>query len=252
MNREELYRITKDAVRDEELTSAEIPAIDLYVDQIINLVADKLKTGSERYQDRQLTKTMINNYSKDGLITPVKGKKYNKEQIMQILTIYTLKHTLSIGEIKRMLDGAYATEGFDGAALTELYDRHIAMKKDNRETSQAILDQLLEKYELDIENERDFMLAVSSLLSLGNFLRQMAQALIDVKYPHPEPEEDKDKDKEKDKEKEKKEEKKEKKDKEEKEKNKEKEKKEKKEKKEEKKRSEENDTERSESSEDQT
>lgn len=229
MNREELYRITKDAVRDEELTSAEIPAIDLYVDQIINLVTDKLKTGSERYADRQLTKTMINNYSKDGLITPVKGKKYNKEQIMQILTIYTLKHTLSIGEIKRMLDGAYATDGFDGSSLTELYDRHIAMKRDNRETSQEILNQLLDKYDLNIENERDFMLTVSSLLSLGNFLRQMAQALIDVKYPQPETEEDK----------EKKEEKKEKKDKDEKDKDKEKakekEKKEKKEKKEEKK-----------------
>ena len=96
MNREELYRITKDAVRDEELISSEIPAIDLYVDQIINLVSEKLKGGSERYRERQLTKTMINNYSKDGLITPVKGKKYNKEQIMQILTIYTLKPTLSI------------------------------------------------------------------------------------------------------------------------------------------------------------
>ena len=183
MNREELYRIVEDAVRDEELTSAEIPAIDLYVDQIINLVAEKLTHGSQRYADRQLTKTMINNYSKDGLITPVKGKKYNKEQIIQILTIYTLKNTLSIGEIKRMLHGAYATDGFDGDALIDVYDGHLAIKRENREFAQQILESLLEKHELDVEQNHDLMLTVSSLLSLSAFLRQMAQAMIEATYP---------------------------------------------------------------------
>ena len=124
MNREELKRLVSDAVNDAELKSSDIPAVDLYVDQIIKLHSDRLKEGSERFYDRQLTKTMINNYAKDRVITPVKGKKYTKEQIIQILLIYTLKGTLSIGEIKRMLDGAYAIEGFDGAALTELYDKY--------------------------------------------------------------------------------------------------------------------------------
>lgn len=82
MEKEELYQIAKDAVNEAELKSDEIPAIDLYVDQIINLVAEKLKQSSERFHERQLTKTMINNYSKDGLITPVKGKKYTKEQVI--------------------------------------------------------------------------------------------------------------------------------------------------------------------------
>ena len=110
MNNEQLNGIVLDALNDAELRSSEIPNIDLYVDQIINLTSEKLKDGSERYAERQLTKTMINNYSKDGIITPVKGKKYNKEQILQMLTVYTLKGTLSIGEIKRLILGAYETE----------------------------------------------------------------------------------------------------------------------------------------------
>ena len=185
MDREELYRIARDAVREEELTGDEIPAIDLYVDQIINLVSDKLRTGSERYRDRQLTKTMINNYSKDGLIAPIKGKKYNKEQIIQILTVYTLKNTLSIGQIKRLLDGAYSIEGFDGEALTEVYDRHLEIKRSNRDYTLEILDGLMERQGLDTDDEREFMLLVGSLLSLSAFLRQTAQAMIDVKYPIP-------------------------------------------------------------------
>jgi len=206
MDRNELYRIAEDAVRDEELTSKEIPAIDLYVDQIINLVSDKLKTGSERYYDRQLTKTMINNYSKDGLITPVKGKKYNTEQIVQILSVYTLKSNLSIGEIKRLLQGAYGIEGFDGEDLTEIYDRYLAIKRDNRAYSREILDHLMKEHQLNVEDEREFMLIVGSLLSLSGFLRQTAQAMIDARYPLPDPDEEKTKakeDKEKDKEKEK-------------------------------------------------
>ena len=183
MNIDELYKIAEDAVREEELRGSEIPAIDLYVDQIINLVSDKNSKGSERYSDRQLTKTMINNYSKDGLITPIKGKKYNKEQIVQILTVYSLKNTLSIGEIKRLLDGAYAIDGYDGDSLIETYDSYIDLKTKNREFSKEILGDIMNRYELDITDEREFMLTIGSLLSLSGFLRSIAQAMIDEKYP---------------------------------------------------------------------
>ncbi|MBR2292718.1 MAG: DUF1836 domain-containing protein [Clostridia bacterium] len=205
MDRQRLFEIAEDAVREEELRSSDIPAIDLYVDQIINLVAEKQKEGSARYRERQLTKTMINNYSKDGLITPVKGKKYNKEQIVQMLTVYTLKNTLSIGEIKRLLDGAYACEGFGGEDLIRLYDEYLSIKRDNRAYAVEIMDALLKKHSLEVSDDRDFMLTVGSLLSLSAFLRQTAQAMIDEAYPVPEeePEEKKDKEKEKEKDKDK-------------------------------------------------
>ena len=203
MEREALYHIAEDALRDEELSVGEIPAIDLYVDQIINLVSDKLKSGSERYRERQLTKTMINNYSKDGLITPVKGKKYNREQIVQILTVYTLKNTLSIGEIKRLLHGAYAGESFGGEELAALYDRYLALKRENRALAMETMEEMMTRYELTVGEEMDEMLLIGSLLSLSAFLRSMAQALIDEKYPQPvEPEEKKEKEKDKEKDKE--------------------------------------------------
>ena len=192
-----LLDIARDALNDAELRSKEIPNIDLYVDQIINLIAEKLKEGSQRYSERQLTKTMINNYSKDGLITPVKGKKYNKEQILQMLTVYTLKGTLSIGEIKRLLQGAYSVEGFDGDALRELYDKHIAIKEDNREYAQKALDGIVERNALDVENDVDYIVTVCALVSLSAQLRNIAQAMIDEKFPEPEEPEEEEKDAEK-------------------------------------------------------
>ena len=219
MKREELYLVAKDATGESELSSSEVPAIDLYVDQILNLVADKQKVGSERFWERQLTKTMINNYSKDGLITPVKGKKYNKEQIIQILTVYTLKNTLSIGEIKRLLQGIYATEGFSGEDLIRMYDRYMEIKEDNRSYAKDVIDGVMDRNGLDVSEEEGFLLTLGGLLSLSAFLRQTAQAMIDLRYPQPEAPEEKEKEekekekeeKEKEKEKEKKEKKEEKK-----------------------------------------
>jgi len=189
MDQKKIYELAEDAVKEEDLRSKEIPAIDLYVDQIINLVAEKQKEGSERYYDRQLTKTMINNYSKDGLITPVKGKKYNKEQIVQILTIYTLKNTLSIGEIKRLLQGAYAMEGFDGDDLVALYDRYLAIKDQNRGYALEILEEIQQRSELDVNEPKDRMMTIGGLLSLSAFLKDIAQSMIDEEFPEPEPEE---------------------------------------------------------------
>ena len=206
MDKKEFEALILDAVNDKELRSSDIPAIDLYVDQIINLHTEKLKEGSERYHERQLTKTMINNYAKDRVITPVKGKKYTKEQIIQILIIYALKGTLSIGEIKRMLDGAYSIDGFDASTIVFFYDKLCQMKAFERECSVAEVEKLLSANGLDIENDEDYLLAIAGLVSMSAFMKNIAQAMIDAKYPEPveeeEPErEKKEKEKEKDKEK---------------------------------------------------
>ncbi len=209
MEKEVLYNIAKDALNDAELTSRDIPAIDLYVDQILNLLSERLKEGSERYRQRQLTKTMINNYSKDGLITPIKGKKYNKEQILQMLTIYSLKGTLSIGEIKRLLAGAYSVEGFDGSALTELYDKHLEIKEVNRSFAMESLNGIIEHNSLDVENDIDYISLVCALTSLSALLRNIAQAMIAEKFPEPPEEEEEEEKESKDEKKERKEERKE-------------------------------------------
>ena len=196
MNKNELDLIIKDALNDSELKSTDIPAIDLYVDQIISLVAEKLNEGSERYRDRQLTKTMINNYSKDGLITPIKGKKYSAEQIIQILTVYTLKNTISIGEIKRMLFSAYNADEADKKKIISVYDRHIDIKHQNREYAAEIVNELLEKYSLDPTDKVSFATAICSLISLSAQLRNIAVAMIDAEFPELPEEDDKAKEKE--------------------------------------------------------
>ncbi|MBO7310919.1 MAG: DUF1836 domain-containing protein, partial [Clostridia bacterium] len=203
MTREELINVAVDATNDAELKSREIPAIDLYVDQIINLISGKLAEGSQRHSGRQLTKTMINNYSKDGIITPVKGKKYTREQVAQILYVYSLKNTLSMGEIKRLLNGLYENKGFGAEQLVALYDKHEEIKDELRDYAIKFLnDDVIDNLSLDAQDDVDYASVICALVSMSAHMKNIAQALIDERFPEPIEEESEDKDKEKEKKKE--------------------------------------------------
>ena len=90
---EQMKQIITEAVSDADLTAAQIPRLDLYLDQILSLISERNAEGSERYAGRVLTKTMINNYSKEGAILPLKGKKYNRHQVLQILFIHSTQRS---------------------------------------------------------------------------------------------------------------------------------------------------------------
>ncbi len=175
--------LVNEAVRDADLHPEEIPSIDLYLDQITSLAAEKLKEGSEHYYDRILTKTMINNYSKDGLIAPTKGKKYSKEHILQMLLVYSMKNTLSIGEIKRILQNVYVLPDYSDAMLEEIYLRFLQIKELEREEMWDTVGGFLERSELDVSDEADFFTFLLGLAALSSYYKSIVQLLLKEHYP---------------------------------------------------------------------
>lgn len=196
-----LDELVASAVDDADLCSVDIPAIDLYLDQIITLTSDKLARNKRGENDKLLTKTMINNYSKDGIIKPVKGKKYTREQIVQMMLVYSLKQTLSIGEIKQIFDGVYALEGFDGTDMIACYDRFLDFKADIRCAAPEMVADLCTSGGLDMEDDRDFFVGLLGMAALSSYFRNIAQDMLAARYPVPQEERDKEKDKEKSREK---------------------------------------------------
>lgn len=82
----------------------EMPNIDLYIDQVINLLDKAL--GECVYKEKEghvITKNMINNYVKHNIIPPAVNKKYNKEHIAKLVMICILKTLYSITDISSML-----------------------------------------------------------------------------------------------------------------------------------------------------
>ena len=76
MNQEILNNIIEKEVQKSSITSKDIPDLDLYMDQIMTLFDSHLANNKKNEDDKLLTKTMINNYSKSKVITQVKGKIY--------------------------------------------------------------------------------------------------------------------------------------------------------------------------------
>lgn len=189
MDAQKLRNLVDRAVDDADLTSQEIPSIDLYLEQILQLVAEKGSQGSSVI-DRTLTKNMINNYSKDGLITPVKGKKYSKEQIVQMLVVYSLKNTLSIEEIGRVMQSVYASEQYSGEGLIEAYDKAISIKQAQKHRCPEIVWQILEEEKLNSEDGADYFAALLAVASLSVYFRNIAKAMLE-EYPLPESDEEK-------------------------------------------------------------
>ncbi len=187
MKDKEICEIISRVSGNDEIKSDDIPSIDLYIDQILNLVNGKMGQSALARGERLLTKTMINNYSKDGIIKPIEGKKYSKEHIIQMLLVYSMKSTVSMTEIKRFLYGLYEDKSFDGDKLIACYDRYIETKQKSEDKLPLLLDNMLEGF--DTENEDDFTVALLSMIALSAQLKYIAQGLIDSHYPPcPEPE----------------------------------------------------------------
>ena len=155
----------------------DIPNIDLYMDQVTTFMDAELSSTKRYPEDKILTKTMINNYSKAKVITPVKGKKYTKEQIIQMLIIYQLKNNLSIQEIKDLLTPIY--ENNDD--LSNLYDHFIDIKHSLNSQLQKMIQKIMDDYQLKIENYQDLFLLVAILSSLSHSLTNIAEMLIETK-----------------------------------------------------------------------
>lgn len=183
MKKNEMDLLITEAVRDADLRPEEIPQIDLYLDQITSLVADKRREGSERFADRVLTKTMINNYSKDGLLSPIKGKKYSKEHILQMLLVYEMKNTLSIGEIKRILQNVYRLPDYDAAMLERIYLRYLEIKSFEREEAASTVEYFINRCALDTEDEEDFLTLLLGLSAMSSYLKDTVQILLETHYP---------------------------------------------------------------------
>ena len=73
-----------------------LPDIGLYMDQVVTLMDRTFAAG-------EITKSMVNNYVKSGLLKRPVGKKYEREQLAQLIMIGVLKQALSMDDIASLL-----------------------------------------------------------------------------------------------------------------------------------------------------
>ena len=153
----ELEQIIDKVINKSILKSQDIPSLDLYMDQIMTLFETNLNDNKRYKDDKLLTKTMINNYSKAGIIKPVKGKKY-----------------ITIQEIKDLLLPIYETN----ENLETIYDRFIEITT-NQTQLKPLIDNLINTNLLDINDKNEKLIAILVLANLANQIINVIEGIID-------------------------------------------------------------------------
>lgn len=184
MNKEEIKLLYNELILENVIALEEIPEIDLYMDQVIQLFEAKYSKTLRKEEEKVLTKTMINNYVKDKLIMPINKKKYSKEHLILLSLIYQFKGALSINDIKNSLKPIVKslTEK-EEYPLRELYKKYLEIYSTDVESFNLAVDKSVESICTEDEScgceYEDKILLISSLVNMSNMYRRLAERLVD-------------------------------------------------------------------------
>ncbi|MEH7179907.1 DUF1836 domain-containing protein [Neobacillus vireti] len=183
---EKIHEVMEELALEANLLLDEIPNIDLYMDQVIQLFENKFRDTKRNDEEKILTKTMINNYAKGKLIFPIKNKKYSKEHLILMSLIYQLKGALSINDIQVTLDGVNKKIIKEDIELDSFYTSYLSLSQRNVEVFNEDIDERVNdvKEEVTKMGEKhspylEQVLMISSLVHMSNLYRKVAEKLVD-------------------------------------------------------------------------
>lgn len=187
--KEFLAALQKKLVSIDYIKTEDIPNIGLYMDQVTTFMDEHLSDCKRREDDKILTKTMINNYTKNNLLPPPVKKKYSKEHLYVLTFIYYFKNLLSISDIQTLLNPLTEQffEGNDTGSLDDIYKQIYNLCKGE---ISGISKDVLEKAHLSEEafstvedtDSREFLqfFSLVSLLSFDVYMKKnIIESLID-------------------------------------------------------------------------
>lgn len=88
----------------------DLPQLDLYMDQVILLLTRYLAPLDRCGEEKAVTASIINNYVRMKVMPPPVKKRYSRMHLAYLVMICTLKQSLSISCIQRMLPKDHSEE----------------------------------------------------------------------------------------------------------------------------------------------
>jgi len=132
-NRDILKKILRRIREASYVEPEDIPSIDLYMDQVTTFMDEHLKNNKRHPSDKALTKTMINNYTKNRLLPAPVKKKYSKEHMLLLLFIYYFKNLLTFSDIENIFKPItnlhFSNKEKSGIDLEDIYKEIIRLNK---------------------------------------------------------------------------------------------------------------------------
>lgn len=148
----------------------DFPAFELYVDQVIAFVCDRLEIF--RNDDEPLiTAAMINNYVKNGVLHPPVKKKYDRTHLAKLIVICISKRILALSQISDAI--AVMSRGYEIAEGYNIFCDEVEYEV----KSISFPEEYPQKSIASSESHKEAILrslasAVSRVLVFDRFIRQ--------------------------------------------------------------------------------
>lgn len=160
----------------------DIPSIELYMDQVTTFMDKYLAQNKRTDVDKTLTKTMINNYTKNELLPPPNKKRYSKDHIIILIYIYYLKNVISISDIQTMMKPLidnYYDNPDAGHSLSDIYESLYKLEKHQYFNTESSIVKTFELSERDYPGSEDKYLKNLTFLSLLGYDIFMKKKLME-------------------------------------------------------------------------
>lgn len=147
----------------------ELPDIELYMDQVISIISRYMSHSD--FSERALTPAMVNNYVKLGTIPAPVRKKYSRSHIAYLFMVCTLKQTLDMATIQKIVP-----VGLDAEEVEYIYNSFV--KNQNKAYSyvtENILNVAIPIFEKESENQErlnDLLMQVASAANICKLLTE--------------------------------------------------------------------------------
>jgi len=136
----DIQELIERLVQQQPIEYKELPSIPLYMDQITTFLEERMRDGTGAGEERRPTKTMINNYTKAGVLPPPEKKKYSREHVLLLILLCQMKPTLSIADIGKFTAQLRQTAG-SAAELRQFYEQFLKLDRECRTSFYAMIEQ---------------------------------------------------------------------------------------------------------------
>lgn len=173
MKNNDILNILNDILNIQNITQDKIPNIDLYTDQVTTFIEESLKDFKRNDEQKIITKTMINNYTKDKILPPSTKKKYNKEHILFLILIYNLKSILCINDIRLLLKDEQQN-------INTIYDKFLNYQTTTNQNILNSTNALLQN--INTEDKTDLIAFLICLIDETNKRKLLVEKIIDLYF----------------------------------------------------------------------
>ena len=178
---DELKRYVADVIGFTLPKFKELPAIDLYMEQVLIYVNQTLDAVSPD-GEKMLTSFMVNNYVKAKMVAEPSKKKYSREQIGYLLAITLCKTTMSLADMSLLLELDHGISS-NVSRIYEFWSRmESSILADVGKTVQKHLDLISARYEAELQSKPDLAEANArdtlGLLALRLSIKSQAYRLM--------------------------------------------------------------------------